>query len=143
VIAGLTGGSATWSQLLLDQLRDATEEALEARQQTYPLLTKERKQLEQLHRSLAEIGTELAAIERGEYPFAKRSDQLTSIQEQLDALTHDQQAYLRRRKRSNEKLFTSYIYAGLDTDYPGLSALATTRQILDRIELRHWAGMTR
>ncbi|ODR79187.1 hypothetical protein BG842_07275 [Haladaptatus sp. W1] len=142
VAAGVAGGSATWSQLLMDQLQDATKEALESRQQTFPLLIKERKQLEELCSSLAEIGTELAAIERGEYSFAERSDRLTSIQERLDVLTHDQQAYLRRRKRSNKKLFTVYLYADLDADYPGLAALATARRILDRIELRHWAGLT-
>ncbi|XRG94662.1 hypothetical protein V5735_20465 (plasmid) [Haladaptatus sp. SPP-AMP-3] len=126
----------------MDELQDATEEALESRQQAFPVLTKEREQLERLRSSLAEIGMDLAAIERAEYPFGERSEQLTSIQERIDALIRDQQAHLRRRKRSNEKLFTVYLYADLDADYPGLAALATARRILDRIELRHWAGLT-
>ncbi|WP_227377599.1 DUF7260 family protein [Haladaptatus halobius] len=140
VAAGLTGGSATWSQLLWNELQDASEAAIETRQQTLPILAAERQRLEELHGSLAEIGDELAAIERGEYLFAERSDRLGTIQEQLEELTHDQQAYLHQRKTSNENLFTSYIYADIETDYPGLAALATARQLFDQIELRHWAG---
>jgi hypothetical protein len=68
------------------------------------------------------------------------NDRLTSIQQQLDELTHDQQSYLRQRKRSNEKLFTTYVYLDLDAEYPGLAAIATARRLVDRIELRHWAG---
>jgi hypothetical protein len=140
VTAGLTGGSATWSHLLWNELQSASEAAIETRKQTLPILAAERKQLDTLRGSLAEIGDELAAIERSEYFFAERSDRLTTIQEHLDKLTHDQQVYLRQRKPSDENLFSSIVYPDLDTDYPGLAALATARQLLDQIELRHWAG---
>lgn len=141
VVAGLTGGSATWSQLLWNELQNASEAAIETRKQTLPLLAAERQQLDDLRGSLTVIGDELAAIERGEYVFAERSDRLATIQEQLDELTHNQQVYLRQRKPSDENLFSSIVYADLDTDYPGLAALATACQLLDRIELRHWNGM--
>ena len=140
VAAGLAGGSEMWSQPLWDQLKSASEEAIETRQQAYSLITAEQQQLKKLHNSLAEVGEELAAIERDEFAFSECTDRLTSIQQQLDELTSDQQSYLRQRNRSNEKLFTTFVYADLDTEYPGLAALATTRQLLDRIELRHWAG---
>ncbi|GAA0234635.1 hypothetical protein ACFFQF_24490 [Haladaptatus pallidirubidus] len=140
VAAGLAGGSATWSQPLRDQLNRASEEAIETRQQSYSLITKERQRLKELHSVLAEIDEELSAIEQREFAFNECSDRLTSIQQHLDELTHDQQSYLRQRKRSNEKLFTTYLYADLDTEYPGLAAIATTRQLLDRIKLRHWAS---
>ncbi|WP_227379185.1 DUF7260 family protein [Haladaptatus halobius] len=140
VAAGLTGGSATWSRLLWNELQSASEVAIETRQQTLPILTVERQQLEDLCESLAEIGDELAAIERGEYFFAERSDRLTTIQEELEELTYDQQVYLRQRKPSDEGLFSSIVYVDLDTEYPGLAALATARQLLDRIEVHHWAG---
>ena len=84
----------------------------------------------------------LAAIERGEFAFDESNGRLTSIRRKLDELTHGQQSYLHRRNRSNEELFTTYVYADLDTEYPGLAALATTRELLERIELRHWAGMS-
>ena len=140
VAAGLAGGSAMWSQPLWDQLKSASEEAIETRKQSYSLMTAERQQLKELHRSLTDVGEELAAIERREFAFDECNDRLTSIQQQLDELTHDQQSYLCQRKSSNEKLFTTYVYADLDTEYPGLAAIATTRQLLDRIELHHWAG---
>nr|WP_266081469.1 hypothetical protein [Haladaptatus caseinilyticus] len=139
VAAGLTGGSTMWSHPLLDQLRHASEEAIKTRQQSYSLIAKERQQLKKLQRSLDDIGEELAAIERREFAFDECTDRLTSIQQQLDTLTADQQSYLRQRNRSNEDLFTTYVYADLDTEYPGLAAIATTYQLYDRIELRHWA----
>ena len=107
VAAGLAGGSEMWSQPLWNQLKSASEEAIETRQQAYSLITAERQQLKELRNSLAAIGAELAAIERGEYLFADRSDRLTSIQQQLDELTYDQQSYLRQRKQSNKELFTT------------------------------------
>lgn len=142
VAAGLAGGSAMWSQPLWNQLKHASEEAIETRQQSYSLITEEQQQLKKLRRSLTEVGEELAAIERREFAFDECNDRLTSIEHQLDELTHDQQSYLHQRKRSNEELFTTYVYSDLDTDYPGLAAIATTRQLLDRIELRHWGGMS-
>ncbi|WP_435158174.1 DUF7260 family protein [Haladaptatus sp. DFWS20] len=141
VAAGLAGGSATWSQLLWNQLQTASETAIETRQRSLMLITEEQKQLEELRSSLAEIGDELAAIERCEYPFAERSDRLAAIQQQLDELTARWQTYLHQRKRSNDKLFSYYIYTDLDTNFPGLAALATSQEILDRITLRHWAGL--
>ncbi|WP_227357531.1 DUF7260 family protein [Haladaptatus salinisoli] len=140
VAAGLAGGSEMWSQPLWDQLKSASKEAIETRQQAYSLITAERQQLKKLHKTLTEVGEELAAIERGEFAFDECNDRLTSIQQQLDEQTYDQQSYLRQRNRSNEKLFTTFVYADLDAEYPGLAALATARQLLDRIELRHWAG---
>ncbi|WP_266080647.1 DUF7260 family protein [Haladaptatus caseinilyticus] len=140
VAAGLASGSEMWSQPLWDQLKSASEEAIETRQHSYSMVTTERQQLEELHSSLIDVGEELAAIERGEFAFEECTDRLTSIEQQLDDLTRDQQSYLHQRKRSNEELFTTYVYSDLDTDYPGLAAIATTRQLLDRIELRHWAS---
>ena len=140
VAAGLAGGSEMWSQPLWDQLKSASEEAIETRQQAYSLISEEGQQLKKLHRSLTDVGEELATIERREFAFDECNDRLTSIQRQLDEVTHDQQSYLHQRKQSNEELFTTYVYADLDTEYPGLAALATARQLLDRIELRHWAG---
>ena len=140
VVTGLAGGSEMWSQPLWDQLKSASEKAIETRQQAYSLITEEGQQLKKLHRSLTEVGEELTAIERREFAFDECTDRLTSIQQQLDELTYDQQSYLCQRKQSNEELFTTYVYANLDTEYPGLAALATARQLLDRIELRHWAG---
>lgn len=140
VATGLTGGSAMWSQPLLDQLKQVSEDAIETRQQAYSLVLDEQEQLKELHSSLTEIGEELTAIEQREFAFDESNDRLVSIQRQLDELTHDQQSYLSQRKRSNEELFITYVYADLDTNYPGLTALATARQQFDRIELRHWAG---
>ena len=140
VAAGLAGGSAMWSQPLWNQLKSSSEEAIETRQRSYSAITEEQQQLKNLDSSLTDIGEELAAIERREFTFNECSDRLTSIQQQLDELTHEQQSYLHQRKRLNPELFTTYVYANLDTKYPGLAAIATIRQLLDRIELRHWAG---
>ncbi|WP_266082152.1 DUF7260 family protein [Haladaptatus caseinilyticus] len=143
IATGLAGGSATWSHLLWDQLRTESEAAIKTRRRSLGVLSEERQQLQELRRSLSEIGDELAAVERCEYPFAERSDRLTTIQQQLDELTQERQTHLHQRKKTHDKLFSSYIYGCLETDFPGLAALATARQILDRIKLRHWAGLVR
>ncbi|MFH5801603.1 hypothetical protein [Haladaptatus sp. CMAA 1911] len=140
VATSLAGGSAMWSQPLWNQLKCASEEAIDTRQQSYSLIAEERQQLKNLHVALTNISGELAAIERREFTFDECNDRLTSIEQKLNELTHDQQSYLRQRKRSNKELFTTYLYSDLDTDYPGLAALATARQIHDHIELRHWTG---
>jgi len=142
VAIGLAGGSATWSQPLWDQIKSAAEEAIGIRQRSYSLMATESQQLNELRSSLTDVGDVLAAIERGEFAFDESNGRLTSTQQKLDELTQDQQSYLRQRNRSNEELFTTYVYADLDTEYPGLAALATARQLLERIELRHWAGMS-
>ncbi|MFH5801540.1 hypothetical protein [Haladaptatus sp. CMAA 1911] len=142
VAAGLAGGSATWSQPLWNQIKSAAEDAVEIRQRSYSLMAAERQQLDELRSSLTDVSDVLAAIERGEFAFDESNGRLTSIRQKLDELTHDQQSYLHRRNRTNEELFTTYVYADLDTEYPGLAALATARQLLERIELRHWAGMS-
>lgn len=141
VATGLTGGSATWSSLLWNQLRSASEEAITTRQETIQVLERERQQLEDLQNSLDEIGDELARIERNRYPFTDRSSRLTEIHQQLEQLADEQQAYLCRRETSNEDLFPSLVYRDLDTNYPGLTSIATARETYDRIELHHWAGM--
>lgn len=102
------------------------------------MITAERQQLKKLCRSLTDAGEELAAIGRREFAFDECTDRITSIWQQLDELTHDQQSYLYQRKRSNEELLTTYMYTNIDTEYPGLAAIATARQQHDRIELRHW-----
>ncbi|WP_227380601.1 DUF7260 family protein [Haladaptatus halobius] len=141
VAVGLTGGSATWSPFMWNQLRRTSEEVIETRQRTLDVLTVERRQLRDLERSLGDIGAELAAIERGHYSFTDRSDRLRSIERQLEELAQKHQSYLQQRQTSNDTLFSAFIYAALETDYPGLAALATAREVRDRIELRHWAGM--
>ncbi|WP_458191063.1 DUF7260 family protein [Haladaptatus sp. NG-WS-4] len=141
VTAGLTGGEATWSPLLWDQLRRESEKAIETRQKVLQAVTAERQQLQKLRESLVEIGEELAEIERANYPFADRSDRLTTIHQRLEQLAEGQQAYLRQRETPNEELFPSFVYTELDTDHPGLEAMAIARDICDKIELRHWVGM--
>lgn len=141
IIAGLTGGSTTWSSQLFDQLYTASENALEFRQQTRQVLVEEREQLVDLNGSLSVIGEELAEIERGTDTFNDRSQRLTTIQNHLDQLADEQQAYLHQRPISKLDLFTSQVYADLEINYPGLAALATARDVYDRIELRHWASI--
>ncbi|GAA0239781.1 hypothetical protein ACFFQF_30150 [Haladaptatus pallidirubidus] len=141
VATGLNGGAETWSSLLWNQLHAASEEAIETREQTLKVLTAEQQQLSELVCSLDEIGDELALIERGHYTFDDRSNRLQTIRDQLEQVTRSQQAYLRQRETMDGKLFLSIVYGNFKTDYPGLSALTTARQVFDRIELRHWAGM--
>lgn len=140
VATSLAGGSAMWSQPLWNQLKCASEESIETRQQSYVLIAEEHQQLKNLHNALSVIGGELAAIEQREFTFDECNDRLTSIEQKLNELTHDQQSYLGKRNRSSEELFTTYLYSDLDTDYPGLAGLATARQLHDHIELRHWTG---
>ncbi|WP_435156700.1 DUF7260 family protein [Haladaptatus sp. DFWS20] len=140
VAAGIAGGPSTCSSLLWNQLLSETENAIETRTRSNQLITAERQQLAELEGSLADIGEELAAIERANHSFANRSDRLSEIQEQLDQLADDQQSYLRQRQRSNSDLFLSYLYADLEADYPGLAAIARTKEVRDTIEVRHWSG---
>lgn len=144
IVAGVTGGSATWSPQLLDQLCTASAEAIETRKQTCQVLREEQEQLEDLYGALAVIGEDLATVERGTDTFTDRSKRLTTVQNHLDQLAAEHQAYLQQRSTSNveEELFSSLIYGDLDTDHPGLAALATARDVYDRIEHRHWAGTT-
>ncbi|SIR73544.1 hypothetical protein SAMN05421858_3512 [Haladaptatus litoreus] len=141
VATGLEGGPTTWSPLLWNQLHTASEEAIETRQQTLEVLMAEQQQFKELQCSLDEIGDELALIERGHYTFDDRSNRLQIIRDQLEQVTLNQQSYLRQRETMDGRKFLSMIYAKLETDYPGLLALTTARQIFDRIELRHWAGL--
>jgi hypothetical protein len=141
VAVGLTGGSATWSLLLWKQLQDASKEAIKTRQSTYQMVIKERQLLEDLQHFLAEIGDELARIERAEYSFSDRSNRLAMIQERLEQVADEQQKYLRQRETSKKNLFSALVYADLESSHPGLAAIATTREVRDRIEVHHWSGM--
>lgn len=95
----------------------------------------------ELERSLEDIGDELATIERSHYSFPDRSDRLASIKRQLEELIQKHQSYLHQRRTSNDDFFSAFMYEDLETDYPGLATLATAREVYDRIELRHWAGL--
>lgn len=87
------------------------------------------------------IGEELAEIERGTETFSDRTRRLTTIHDQLDQVADEHQEYLHLRPSSQIDVFTAFVYTELETDYPGLAALATARDIYDRIELRHWASL--
>ncbi|MFB9809423.1 hypothetical protein ACFFQF_32090 [Haladaptatus pallidirubidus] len=144
IVAGVTGGSATWSPQLLTQLCIESTTAIETRQQTNQILKEEQEQLEDLHGSLALISEELAMVERGTDTFSECSRRLTTTRDHLDQLAVDHQAYLQQRSTSlvHDDLFASLVYSDLDIDHPGLAALATARDIHDRIEHQHWAGLT-
>ncbi|WP_049972584.1 DUF7260 family protein [Haladaptatus cibarius] len=137
----LSGSSSIWSPLVWNQLRNASEEVVGNRQRTVRKITQELSQLDDLQNSLLEIDDELAAIERGHFSFTDRTDCLRTLQRELDQLVDDQQKYLHQREYTNGDIFSAFIYSDLDTDFPGLSALATTHRKLERIELRHWCGL--
>jgi hypothetical protein len=141
VAACLSSRSPTWSPLLWNKLRNASEEAIKTRQRTQQIVTTERQQLENLQNTLAEIGDQLARIERAEYSFSDRSDRLVVIQDRLEQLANEHQSFLRQRSTGNADLFSSFVYSDIDADYPGLAALATACEVHERIELRHWNGM--
>ncbi|GAA0254939.1 hypothetical protein GCM10009000_084480 [Halobacterium noricense] len=141
VAAGLAGGVETWTSLLWNQLRAETTDSIETRRRCHQTVVAERQRIESLSDSLAVSGDELARIERADYPFDDRSDRLSAIQHQLEWLAEEEQEHLRQYERSKTDLLSTLVYADLDTDFPGLAAIATAQDIRDSIEVRHWGGM--
>ncbi len=140
VATGLTGGAATWSPLLRRQLRSNSEDAIESRRELRRMVRNEREQIGELYAVLVEIGDELAGVERPDSPFDRRVERLATIRGRLERLADERQTQLNRRETAKQGLFRSLVYSNVDTDYPGLAAIAMARENCDRTEIRLWTG---
>ena len=140
VATGLTGGAATWSPLLRSQLRSNSEDAIESRRELRRMVRNEREQIGELYAVLVEIGDELVGVERPDSPFDHRVERLATIRGRLERLADERQTQLNRRETPKRGLFRSLVYSNVDTDHPGLTAIAMARENCDRTEIRLWTG---
>lgn len=128
----------TFSPMFRDRLIAEATQAATTRRETLAALDTEAAHLDTLMNDLERIIEQLRSVEHDDDSFAQRIQELERARQSLEKLARAHQEYLHDRQIDSDSVFTELVYTELETEYPGLSALATTRAILDRLELRLW-----
>lgn len=131
----------TFSPMVRDRLIAEATQAATTRSGTLAVLDTETAHLDTLTVDLERIVEQLRSVQHDDDSFAQRVQGLERARQSLEELARTHQEYLHDRQKDSDSVFTGLVYAELETVYPGLSALATIRAILDRLELRLWAGL--
>lgn len=138
----LTGQSPPpFSATVQTQLQTAITESIQTRTQTRDYLERESDRLRQLQTQLDALLDKVAPVERGAESFDQRVQRLTTGGNALEDLAHTHQEYVQSRSADADTVVTGLIYSDLEMSYPGLATLAVVRRVLDRLELRLWAGL--
>lgn len=140
--APLTNPSgATFSPMFRDRLIAEATQAATTRSETLTALNTEAAHLDTLMNDLEWIVEQLRSVEHDDDSFAQRVQGLERTRQSLEEHARTHQEYLHDRQTVSDSIFTELVYTELETAHPGLSALATIRSILDRLELLLWAGL--
>ena len=129
------------SPLIKNRLLTEIEYSIESRKESLARLNEEASKLRDLRDRLDALLREVRPVERGNDPFDDRVQRLESGFASLEELAEAYQEALQKRRRDTEELMRGLVYEELPTQYPGLATLAHIRYLLERIELRLWAGL--
>jgi hypothetical protein len=130
------------------QLIEASEQALHARERLVEILDEEAAALESTAAELADLRADVESLldqplDDAEFDALRTTrDRLRAVKDRCEELADERQATLRRQRRSLPVEFDDlgqYLYEGCDRTCPLLSALADLRRAVDR----HLAKTTR
>lgn len=116
------------------------ENAIAQRQASRDVLATEQTKLETLASELIEVCDLLQPLVEHDEAFADRRLRLTTALTTLEELAETHQAYIHNRSLEADQLLVGMVYRELATSYPGLSAIATVRRAVNRVNHHFWAG---
>ena len=134
-------GGTAFSDLFANRLRGEVEESIEERVRSREFVADEASRLRTLATELEGAWELVRCVVEREGSFDERRERLETAYATLEEFAETHQAYLCRRGRRADRLLTGMVYADLETRYPGLSAIATVRRALNRVNLHFWAGI--
>ncbi|MFC4551294.1 MULTISPECIES: DUF7260 family protein [Halorussus] len=130
-----------FSPFVANKLRAEVEEAVHDRTRSRDFVAEEATHLRTLAAELGEVLELVRFVVDGDGSFEDRRAAVETAYETLEELAETHQAYLAGCEDAAERLLTGMVYADLETEYPGLSAVASVRRTVDRANGHFWAGL--
>ena len=130
-----------YSPAVHKRIQTEVETAIRTRTQALECLQTEVQQLRHLRDQLDALIDDVRPVEHGNDSFDQRVQRLATGVQSVEELGQRHQDYVHGRSSHAKDLLTELVYAEVETAYPGLATIARIRRVLDRLELRLWAGL--
>ena len=133
--------SSQLSPLIKNRLLTEVKVSIESRTEALAQLNAEANRLRNLRDQLDALLRDVRPVEYGKDSFDDRVQRLTAGFASLEELAETYQIALQKRTCDAEEMMVGMVYEDLPTRYPGLATLGYIRHLLERVELRLWAGL--
>ena len=133
--------SSSLSPLVKNRLLAEIKISIELRKESLAQLNDEANRLRNLRDQLDALLRDVRPVEYGNDTFDDRVQRLTAGFESLEELAKTYQIALQKRNSDAEEMMVGMVYEDLPAQYPGLATLGHVRHLLERVELRLWAGL--